>query len=82
VRSGIAYADSSQDFESWPATMAWGTTMHEGWTLSDGQVKTAGRGGFGPPIDGRCGWLYDFDVSTNSWLQSPLFAPGVLSVSV
>jgi hypothetical protein len=75
-------AETFQDFETWPATSGWGTTMHEGWTLSDGQVK-GGRGGFGPPLGGtgQCGWLYDFDDSTNSWLQSPAFAPGVLSVS-
>ena len=35
----VSYADGSQDFESWPTTVAWGTTMHAGWTLSDGQVK-------------------------------------------
>lgn len=55
--------------------------MHEGWTLSDGQVKST-RGGFGPPIDDQCGWLHDFDDSTSSWIQSPLFAPGVLSISL
>ena len=75
-------AGDNQDFETWPPTGSWSTTMHEGWTLSDGQVKSAGRGGFGPPIDTQCGWLYDFDDSTNSWLQSPLFAPGVLTVSL
>ena len=73
-------ATSAQNFETWPTTAAWGTTAHEGWTLSDGQVK-GNRGGFGPPRDLRCGWLYDFDDSTNSWLQSPAFAPGVLSLS-
>jgi hypothetical protein len=77
----IAQSGDSQDFESWPTTVAWGTTTHAGWTLSDGQVKI-NRGGFGPPIDSRCGWLHDFDDSTNSWLQSPLFAPGVLSVAL
>ena len=76
----VSYADGSQDFESWPATVAWGTTTHAGWTLSDGQVKPS-RGGFAPPIDIRSGWLHDFDDSTNSWIQSPLFAPGVLSLS-
>ena len=76
-------ANENQDFEAWPTTAAWGTTMHEGWTLSDGQVK-GGRGGFGPPLGdiGQCGWLYDFDDSTNSWIQSPLFEPGVLSLSL
>jgi hypothetical protein len=69
-----------QDFENWPTTAAWGTSSHEGWTLSDGQVKQ-NRGGFGPPVDTRCGWLYDFDLSTNSWIQSPLFTNGVISVS-
>lgn len=54
--------------------------MHEGWTLSDGQVKQ-NRGGYGPPIDTQCGWLYDYADSTNSWIQSPLFADGVNSVS-
>jgi hypothetical protein len=75
-------AVDAQDFETWPATSIFGTTMDEGWTLSDGQVK-GGRGGFGPPLGGtgQCGWLYDFDDSTNSWLQSPAFAPGVLSIS-
>ena len=72
---------NNQDFETWPTTASWGTTEHEGWTLSDGQVK-GGRGGFGPPIGNRCGWLYDYDDSTNSWAQSPLFATGVVSVSV
>jgi hypothetical protein len=82
VRSAAGASNNSQTFETWPATGAWGTTMHEGWTLSDGQVK-GGRGGFGPPLGGtgQCGWLYDFDDSTNSWLQSPAYAPGVLSVS-
>jgi hypothetical protein len=74
-------ARETQDFETWPTTGSWGTTMHEGWTLSDGQVKP-NRGGFAPPIDTRSGFLHDFDDSTNSWIQSPLFAPGVLSVSV
>jgi len=69
-----------QDFEDWPTTADWGTSSHEGWTLSDGQVKQS-RGGFGAPIDTRCGWLYDFDLSTNSWIQSPLFTGGVISVS-
>ena len=80
--SDMALADDSQDFETWPQTTSWGTTMHEGWTLSDGQVRKAGRGGFGDPIDTQCGWLHDFDLSTNSWLLTPLFAPGVLSVSL
>ena len=42
----IAAADENQDFETWPPTTSWETTMHEGWTLSDGQVKPS-RGGFG-----------------------------------
>jgi hypothetical protein len=77
----VAQAQTSQDFESWPTTASWGTSDHEGWRLSDGQVKT-GRGSFAPPIGMRCGWLYDFDDSTNSWLQSPLFPTGIVSVSV
>ena len=80
--SPVGAAIENQDFETWPVTGGWGTTVHEGWTLSDGQVKKAGRGGFGDPIDLQCGWLHDFDSSTNSWLLSPLFAPGVLSASV
>jgi hypothetical protein len=69
-----------QDFESWPQTANWGSTTHDGWMLSDGQVKQ-NRGGFGPPMDVQCGWLHDFDDSTNSWIQSPSFAGGVVSVS-
>jgi hypothetical protein len=75
----IAWSNLSQDFETWPTTTSWGTTQHEEWTLTDGQVKL-NRGGFAPPIDFRCGWLHDFDDSTNSCLQSPLFTNGVLSV--
>jgi len=74
-----AHSDDFQDFETWPTTASWGTTTHEGWTLSDGQVKV-NRGGFGPPIDVRCGWLHDYDDSTDSWLQSPLFPTGILTV--
>jgi hypothetical protein len=79
--ANVSYAGNVQNFETWPTTGTWGTTMNEGWTLSNGQVK-ATRGGFGPPIGGRCGWLYDFDDSTNSFIQSPLYQPGVISVSV
>jgi len=28
--SAIASAETTQDFESWPTTVSWGTTMHEG----------------------------------------------------
>jgi len=72
--------DSVQNFETWPQTSSWGTSVHEGWTLSDGQVKQ-NRGGFGPPIDLQCGWLDDFEASPTSSLQSPQYAAGVISVS-
>ena len=75
----IASSNTIQDFETWPTTVSWGTTQHDGWTLSDGQVRV-NRGGFAPPIDLRCGWLHDFDDSTNSWLLSPLFTNGVVFV--
>jgi hypothetical protein len=73
-------ADEFQDFETWPQTGSWGTTVFESWTLSDGQVKQ-NRGGFGPPIDLQCGWLHDFEDSATSWLESPVYAAGVMSVS-
>jgi len=73
--------DERQSFETWPTTGAWGASTHEGWALSDAQVKIS-RGGFGPPIDLRCAWLHDFDNSTNSWLESPLYPAGAISVSL
>ena len=78
--SSTTVATVVQDFEDWPQTVAWGSTSHDGWTFSDGQVKQ-NRGGFGPPIEVQCGWLHDFEDSPNSWIQSPLFTCGVVSVS-
>ena len=72
--------DSVQNFETWPQTSSWGTNVYGGWTLSDGQVK-GNRGGFGPPIDLQCGWLHNFEASPSSWLESPQYAAGVISVS-
>ena len=74
-------ANNTQDFETWPPTSDWGVSAHEGWTLSDGQVKP-NRGAFAPPIGTRCGFLHDYDNSTNSWIQSPLYTPGILAVSI
>jgi hypothetical protein len=73
--------DTNQNFETWPTTGTWGLTTHEGWNLSDAQVRI-NRGGFGPPIDLRCAWLHDFDDSANSWLESPVYPAGVISVSM
>ena len=75
-----AQTNLSQDFETWPATTSWGTSTQHGWVLSDGQVKPS-RGGFGPPIDLQCGWLYDSDYSSNTWIMAPLLPYGADDVS-
>jgi hypothetical protein len=78
--TATAQTNASQNFETWPTTTSWGTFMQDGWVLSDGQVKH-NRGGFGPPIDLHCGWLYDFDNSSNTWIMSPLLPFGADDVS-
>ena len=82
IRATAAHAQSNvtQSFETWPTTSSWSNYAHDEWTLSDGQVKH-NRGGFGPPIDLHCGWLYDFDDSTNTWIMSPLLPFGADDVS-
>ncbi len=71
----------TQDFETWPETPAFGTYSHDGWVLSDGQVKPNRRLGFGTPIDTQSGWLNDADATSNTWIRSPLMPHGVASVT-
>lgn len=73
-------ADVVQDFEQWPLQTAWGDSTSGGWALSQGKVLE-NRGGYAIPIDARCGWLQDADVSTNSWLQSPPMPAGVATIT-
>ena len=70
-----------QDFESWPLTSNWSTTTDvDGWEMHNAQVLNS-RGSFAPPIGNVCGWLHDFDSSTNSFLASPLLPNGIRSLS-
>jgi hypothetical protein len=69
-----------QDFETWPESgSVWSNYTHDGWVLSDGQVRGV-RGGHGPTLGALSAWLHDYDATSNTWIRSPLMAHGVAQI--
>ena len=74
----------SQNFDSWAVQTNWAnSTNSDGWIISYGEVRGGASGGIGWKTHSpqNAGWLCDYDVSTNSWVKSPLLQYGVADVS-
>ena len=74
----------SQNFDSWAVQTNWAnSTNNDGWIISYGEVRGGASGGIGWKTYSlpNAGWLCDYNISTNSWVKSPLLQYGVADVS-
>lgn len=70
-------ADLTQAFTGWGAYLTFGTYTNAEWILSVGKCQDAGDYVSSP----LAAWLQDIQISTNSWVKTPLMPDGVNTIS-